>query len=106
MREAEQRHLQIMQGVVDSIRSEWSSRLVMQEQECEQRLQDVENKAIGAYGSRVYPWNGAGKGSSRSKGICWLREVRVRELYSELCGAENTCAYLQALKNHGMGIRA
>ena len=42
MREAEQRHLQIMHGVVDSIRSEWSSRLVMQEQEYEQRLQDVE----------------------------------------------------------------
>ena len=48
MREAEQRHLQIMQGVVDSIRSEWSSTLVMQEQDYEQRLQDVENKAIGA----------------------------------------------------------
>ena len=48
MREAEQRHLQIMHGVVDSIRSEWSSRFVMQEQEFEQRLQDVENKAIGA----------------------------------------------------------
>ena len=48
MREAEQRHLQIMHGVVDSIRSEWSSRLVMQEQEYEQSLQDVENKAIGA----------------------------------------------------------
>jgi len=48
VREAEQRHLQIMHGVVDSIRREWSSRLVMQEQEYEQRLQDVENKAIGA----------------------------------------------------------
>ena len=48
MREAEQRHLQIMHGVVDSIRSEWSSRPVMQEQEYEQRIQDVENKAIGA----------------------------------------------------------
>ena len=48
MREAEQRHLQIMHGVVDSIRSEWSSRLVMQEQEYEQRLQDVESKAIGS----------------------------------------------------------
>ena len=48
MREAEQRHLQIMHGVVDSIRSEGSNRLVMQEQEYEQRLQDVENKAIGA----------------------------------------------------------
>ena len=48
MREAEQRHLQIMQGVVDSIRSEWSNRLVLQEQEYEQRIQDVENKAVGA----------------------------------------------------------
>ena len=48
MREAEQRHLQIMHGVVDSIRNEWSSRLVMQEQEYEQRLQDVESKAISA----------------------------------------------------------
>jgi len=48
MRETEQRHLHIMHGVVDSIRSEWSSRLSMQEQEYEQRLQDVENKAIGA----------------------------------------------------------
>ena len=48
MSEAEQRHLQILQGVVDSIRSEWSSRFSMQEQEYEQRLQDVESKAIGA----------------------------------------------------------
>ena len=48
MREAEQRHLQITHGVVDSIRNEWSSRLVMQEQEYEQRIQDVENKAINA----------------------------------------------------------
>ena len=48
MREAEQRHLQIMHGVVDSIRNEWSSRLVMQEQEYEQRLQEVEGKAISA----------------------------------------------------------
>ena len=37
-----------MQGVVDSIHSEWSSRFSMQEQEYEQRLQDVESKAIGA----------------------------------------------------------
>ena len=44
MREAEQRHLQIMHGVVDSIRNEWSSRLVMQEQEYEQRLLEVEGK--------------------------------------------------------------
>ena len=48
MREAEQRHLQIMHGAVDSIRNEWSSRLVMQEQEYEQRLQEVEGKAISA----------------------------------------------------------
>ena len=48
MREAEQRHLQIMHGVVDSIRNEWSSRLVMQEQEYEQRLQEVEGNAISA----------------------------------------------------------
>ena len=41
MREAEQRHLQIMHGVVESIRSEWSNRLVMQEQEYEQRVQEV-----------------------------------------------------------------
>ena len=48
MREAEQRHLQIMHGVVDSIKNDWSNRLTKQEQEYEQRLQDVESKAIGA----------------------------------------------------------
>ena len=48
VREVEQRHLQTMHGVVDSIRSEWSSRLAMQEQEYEQRLQDVESKASSA----------------------------------------------------------
>jgi hypothetical protein len=48
MREAEQRHLQIMHGVVDSIKNDWSNRLTKQEQEYEQRLQDVEAKAIAA----------------------------------------------------------
>ena len=48
MREAEQRHLQIMHEVVDSIKNDWSNRLTKQEQEYEQRLQDVEAKAIAA----------------------------------------------------------
>ena len=48
MREAEQRHLQITHGVVDSIKNDWLSRLAMQEQEHEQRLQDAEAKAITA----------------------------------------------------------
>ena len=46
MREAEQRHLQIMHEVVDSIKNDWSNRLTKQVQEYEQRLQDVEAKAI------------------------------------------------------------
>ena len=48
IREAEQRHLQIMHGVVDSIKNEWSNKLTKREQEYEQRLQDVEAKAIAA----------------------------------------------------------
>ena len=48
MREAEQRHLQIMHGVIDSIKNEWSNKLVRQEQEYEQRLQEVETKAMAA----------------------------------------------------------
>ena len=48
MREAEQRHLQITHGVVDSIKNDWSSRFAKQEQEYEQRLQDVEAKATVA----------------------------------------------------------
>ena len=46
MREAEQRHLQIMHGVVDSIKNDWSNRLTKLEQEYEQRLQDGEAKAM------------------------------------------------------------
>ena len=48
MREAEQRHLQIMQGAVDSIKNDWSNRFIQKEQEYEQRLQDVEIKAVAA----------------------------------------------------------
>jgi hypothetical protein len=48
MRAAEQRHLQIMHGVVDAIKNDWSNKLARQEQEHEQRLQGVEAKAIAA----------------------------------------------------------
>jgi hypothetical protein len=48
MREAEQRHPQIMHGVIDSIKNEWSNKLVRKEQEYEQRLQEVETKAMAA----------------------------------------------------------
>ena len=48
MREAEQRHLQIVHGVVDSIKNDWSNRLTKQKQEYEQRLQDAEAKEIAA----------------------------------------------------------
>ena len=41
MREAEQRYLEIMQGVVDSIRNEWSNKLAKEERVYEQRLQEV-----------------------------------------------------------------
>ena len=37
-----------MHGVVDSIKNDWPNRLTKQEQEYEQRLQDVEAKAIAA----------------------------------------------------------
>jgi len=48
MREAEQRHLQIVHGVVDSIKNDWPNRLTKQKQEYEQRLQDAEAKEIAA----------------------------------------------------------
>ena len=48
MREAEQRYLEIMQGVVDSIRNEWSNKLAKEERVYEQRLQEVEVKATAA----------------------------------------------------------
>ena len=48
MREAELRHLQIMQGVVETIKNMWSNKLVQKEQEYEQKLQEVESKALDA----------------------------------------------------------
>ena len=48
MREAEQRHLQIMKGVVESLRNESTSRQAHQEQEHEQQVQNIENKALAA----------------------------------------------------------
>eukprot|EP00435_Cladocopium_sp_Y103_P045873 s2897_g13.t1 len=48
MREAEQRHLQIMQEVIGQLRNEWSGRLAAQEQEFEQRLHDAEAAAVAA----------------------------------------------------------
>ena len=48
MREAEQRHLQIMNEVLQGLRNEWNSRLVQKDQECEQRVQDAESKALAA----------------------------------------------------------
>ena len=48
MREAEQRHLQIMQGVVDSIKNDYgqTSSFIQNKQEYEQRSQEVEMKAV------------------------------------------------------------
>ena len=48
MREAEQRHLQIMNEVLQGLRNECNSRLVQKDQECEQRVQDAESKALAA----------------------------------------------------------
>jgi hypothetical protein len=50
MREAEQRHLQIMQGVVDSIKNDYgqTSSFIQNKQEYEQRSQEVEMKAAAA----------------------------------------------------------
>ena len=47
-RKAEQRHLQITQGVVETIKEMWSNKLVQKEQEHEQKLQEVESKALAA----------------------------------------------------------
>ena len=47
-RKAEQRHLQITQGVVETIKETWSNKLVQKEQEYEQKLQEVESKALAA----------------------------------------------------------
>ena len=48
MREAEQRHLQIMNEVLQGFRNEWNNRLIQKDQECEQRVQDTESKALAA----------------------------------------------------------
>eukprot|EP00435_Cladocopium_sp_Y103_P022076 s4295_g5.t1 len=48
MREAEQRHLQIMHQVIGQLREEWTSRQAMREQEFEQRLQEAESGSIVA----------------------------------------------------------
>ena len=46
MREAEQRHLQIMNEVIQGLRNEWNNRLVQKDQGCEQKVQDAESKAL------------------------------------------------------------
>ena len=48
MREAEQRHLQIMNEVLQGLRSEFSNRLIQKDQECQQKVQDAESKALAA----------------------------------------------------------
>eukprot|EP00435_Cladocopium_sp_Y103_P027264 s1013_g6.t1 len=48
MREAEQRHLQIMHEVIGQLRTEWMSRLAAREQEFEQRLHEAEADAVQA----------------------------------------------------------
>ena len=48
MREAEQGHLQIMNEVLQGLRNEWNNRLIQKDQECEQRVQDAESKALAA----------------------------------------------------------
>ena len=48
MREAEQRHLQIMNEVLQGLRNEFNSRLIQKDQECQQKVQDAESKALAA----------------------------------------------------------
>ena len=48
MREAEQRHLQIMNEVLQGLRNECNSRLLQKDQECEQKVQDAESRALAA----------------------------------------------------------
>ena len=46
MREAEQRHMQIMNEVILGLRNEMANRLAQRDQEWEQRVQDAESSAI------------------------------------------------------------
>ena len=48
MREAEQRHLQIMNEVLQGLRNEFNGRLIQKDQECQQQVQDAESKALAA----------------------------------------------------------
>ena len=48
MREAEQRHMQIMNEVILGMRNEMANRLTQRDQEWEQRVQDAESSAIAA----------------------------------------------------------
>ena len=48
MREAEQRHMQIMNEVILGLRNEMANRIAQRDQEWEQRVQDAESSAIAA----------------------------------------------------------
>ena len=48
IREAEQRHMQIMNEVISGLRSEMANRLIQRDQEWEQRVQEAEGSAIAA----------------------------------------------------------
>ena len=49
IREAEQRHMQVMNEVLQNMRNEMALRLTQKDQECMQRVQDAESSAIGAH---------------------------------------------------------
>ena len=48
MREAEQRHLQIMNEVLQGLRNEFNGRLIQKDQDCQQKVQDAESRALAA----------------------------------------------------------
>ena len=110
MREAEQRHLQIVHGVVDSIKNDWPNRLTKHKQEYEQRLQDTEAKEIAAIAEEKAWWRTRGQIESgsgntwcqgwgvqgRGKHQAWSKDCRGKATYhkgiwSLLCTNSGTC---------------
>ena len=65
-------NLQIVHGVVDSIKNDWPNRLTKQKQEYEQRLQDAEAKEIAAIAEEKAWWRIRGQIESGS-GNTWCQ---------------------------------
>ena len=91
MREAEQRHLQIMNEALQGLRNKRNSRLARKEQECEQRVQDAESQDRRI---RVTSWK-----------LGWLKpqatyDAKIGELQAEANKLHNLKLEEERKENH------